>query len=97
MQDGKNYLGAEQSPYLLQHRDNPVWWHPWGMQLLRGRGWKISRFSSQSDIPRVTLTTAVAGLKTAYVSKITLAFEFSVLTLTVPGLRLRKVQNPACF
>jgi uncharacterized protein YyaL (SSP411 family) len=30
MQDGKNYLGAEQSPYLLEHRDNPVWWHPWG-------------------------------------------------------------------
>lgn len=25
-----NLLGQEKSPYLLQHRDNPVWWHPWG-------------------------------------------------------------------
>ena len=25
-----NLLGAETSPYLLQHRDNPVHWHPWG-------------------------------------------------------------------
>jgi hypothetical protein len=45
----------------------------------------------------LNLKTAVAGLKTAYLSKITLAFEFSVLTLTVPGLGLQKVQNPACF
>jgi hypothetical protein len=26
----RNRLGAEKSPYLLQHRDNPVWWYPWG-------------------------------------------------------------------
>ena len=25
----KNLLGSESSPYLLQHKDNPVWWHPW--------------------------------------------------------------------
>ncbi len=25
-----NRLAAEQSPYLLQHKDNPVDWHPWG-------------------------------------------------------------------
>ena len=25
-----NRLVAEQSPYLLQHKDNPVDWHPWG-------------------------------------------------------------------
>ena len=25
-----NRLAAEQSPYLLQHRDNPVDWYPWG-------------------------------------------------------------------
>jgi uncharacterized protein len=25
-----NLLGQETSPYLLQHRDNPVDWHPWG-------------------------------------------------------------------
>ncbi len=25
-----NQLGAETSPYLLQHKDNPVHWQPWG-------------------------------------------------------------------
>jgi uncharacterized protein YyaL (SSP411 family) len=25
-----NRLATEQSPYLLQHKDNPVDWHPWG-------------------------------------------------------------------
>src|SRR6201981_1276725 len=25
-----NRLAQETSPYLLQHRDNPVDWHPWG-------------------------------------------------------------------
>jgi len=25
-----NHLGQEKSPYLLQHKDNPVWWHAWG-------------------------------------------------------------------
>jgi uncharacterized protein YyaL (SSP411 family) len=27
---GRNLLEHEKSPYLLQHRENPVWWHPWG-------------------------------------------------------------------
>ena len=27
---GNNRLGAETSPYLLQHRDNPVHWQAWG-------------------------------------------------------------------
>ncbi|MDO8675440.1 MAG: thioredoxin domain-containing protein [Candidatus Omnitrophota bacterium] len=27
-----NRLGAEQSPYLLQHSNNPVFWYPWGPQ-----------------------------------------------------------------
>jgi hypothetical protein len=40
---------------------------------------------------------AVAGLKIAHLLKIPSAFEFSVLTLIVPGLRPRKVQNPLCF
>ncbi len=26
----ENLLGRETSPYLLQHRDNPVHWRPWG-------------------------------------------------------------------
>ena len=25
-----NLLASETSPYLLQHKDNPVNWHPWG-------------------------------------------------------------------
>ena len=25
-----NHLAGETSPYLLQHKDNPVDWHPWG-------------------------------------------------------------------
>ncbi|MEO3427848.1 thioredoxin domain-containing protein [Pelagibius sp. CAU 1746] len=29
-QTGGNRLGGETSPYLLQHRDNPVAWRPWG-------------------------------------------------------------------
>ncbi len=27
---GQNRLALEKSPYLLQHADNPVDWHPWG-------------------------------------------------------------------
>jgi hypothetical protein len=33
----------------------------------------------------------------AHLLEITSAFEFAVLTLTVPGLRFRKYQNPLCF
>jgi uncharacterized protein YyaL (SSP411 family) len=29
-----NRLGRETSPYLLQHRDNPVDWYPWGAEAL---------------------------------------------------------------
>ncbi len=29
-----NALAAETSPYLLQHKDNPVDWHPWGPEAL---------------------------------------------------------------
>ncbi|MFN2469118.1 MAG: thioredoxin domain-containing protein [Gaiellaceae bacterium] len=29
-----NRLGNETSPYLLQHADNPVDWHPWGEEAL---------------------------------------------------------------
>lgn len=27
----RNRLSEESSPYLLQHKDNPVWWQPWGV------------------------------------------------------------------
>src|ERR671933_2770685 len=30
-----NALAQETSPYLLQHRDNPVAWLPWGEEALR--------------------------------------------------------------
>ncbi len=30
-----NQLAAETSPYLQQHADNPVDWHPWGEEALR--------------------------------------------------------------
>ncbi|MEX0620639.1 MAG: thioredoxin domain-containing protein [Solirubrobacterales bacterium] len=35
-EDGQmpNRLAHETSPYLLQHRDNPVDWHPWGSEAL---------------------------------------------------------------
>jgi uncharacterized protein YyaL (SSP411 family) len=34
-----NLLAKETSPYLLQHRDNPVDWHPWGKEALeKARG-----------------------------------------------------------
>ncbi|HZJ12955.1 MAG TPA: thioredoxin domain-containing protein, partial [Methyloceanibacter sp.] len=36
MQDKpENQLGAETSPYLLQHKDNPVHWRPWGAAALK--------------------------------------------------------------
>ena len=30
-----NHLQNESSPYLLQHADNPVDWHPWGNEAMR--------------------------------------------------------------
>jgi uncharacterized protein YyaL (SSP411 family) len=30
-----NHLAGQTSPYLLQHADNPVDWHPWGEEALR--------------------------------------------------------------
>ena len=30
----ENLLGRETSPYLLQHKDNPVHWHAWGPEAL---------------------------------------------------------------
>lgn len=30
-----NHLTGESSPYLLQHKDNPVEWYPWGKEALR--------------------------------------------------------------
>lgn len=30
-----NRLSKEKSPYLLQHRENPVDWYPWGEEAFR--------------------------------------------------------------
>ena len=37
-----NRLAEETSPYLLQHRDNPVDWYPWGDEAL-GRAAELDR------------------------------------------------------
>ncbi|MDH3215655.1 MAG: thioredoxin domain-containing protein [Candidatus Krumholzibacteria bacterium] len=33
--EGQNRLALEQSPYLLQHADNPVDWYPWGEEAFK--------------------------------------------------------------
>jgi hypothetical protein len=45
----------------------------------------------------LNLKTAVAGPKMAHLAKITAAFEFSVLTLTVPGLRAENFKILCAF
>ena len=30
-----NRLGVELSPYLRQHKDNPVHWYPWGEEAIQ--------------------------------------------------------------
>jgi uncharacterized protein len=30
----RNNLGRSASPYLRQHRDNPIWWQEWGLEAL---------------------------------------------------------------
>ena len=67
----------------------------------QGRGvFKVIR--EQIPLPRsvfrvIILKTAVAGPKMAHLAKITLAFEFSVLTLTVPGLRAENFKILCAF
>jgi hypothetical protein len=45
----------------------------------------------------IILKTAVAGPKTAHPALITAAFEFSALTLTVPGLRAENIKILCAF
>jgi hypothetical protein len=45
----------------------------------------------------IILKTAVAGLKMPHLHEITLAFEFLVLTLTVPGLRAKNFKILRAF
>ncbi|MDQ7087760.1 MAG: thioredoxin domain-containing protein [Acidobacteriota bacterium] len=47
MFQGRNHLGSEKSPYLLQHKDNPVWWHAWGEEAFaEARSRKVPIFLS---------------------------------------------------
>ena len=39
----QNHLADAQSPYLLQHADNPVEWYPWGEEALRELKARTSR------------------------------------------------------
>ena len=44
-----NRLANETSPYLLQHRYNPVDWHPWGPEALdraRSEEWSYEQFAA---------------------------------------------------
>ena len=52
-----NRLAAEQSPYLLQHKDNPVDWYPWGEDASTWRAARTSRSSCRSATRRATGAT----------------------------------------
>ena len=52
-----NRLASEQSPYLLQHKDNPVDWYPWGQDAFDGRARRTSRSSCRSATRRATGAT----------------------------------------
>ena len=43
-----NRLGAETSPYLLQHAENPVDWYPWGAEALERARRRTGRSCSRS-------------------------------------------------
>ena len=53
-----NRLADETSPYLLQHKDNPVDWYPWGDEALaRARRPRTSRCWCRSATPPATGAT----------------------------------------
>jgi hypothetical protein len=70
-------------------------------RLLRDRAQasELGRFlnKERTSTERYNPKNAVAGPKIAHLVKITLAFEFSVLTLTVPGLRAENFKILKCF
>ena len=43
-----NRLADETSPYLLQHKDNPVDWYPWGPEALERARARTGRSCSRS-------------------------------------------------
>ncbi len=53
-----------------------------------------SDFSEEQKATAINLKTAVAGPKMAHLRENTLSFEFPMPTLTLPGSRSKKFQNP---
>lgn len=49
-----NRLASEKSPYLLQHKDNPVNWYPWSEEAFEAARREDKPFSSASATPPVT-------------------------------------------
>ena len=47
-----NLLASETSPYLLQHKDNPVHWRPWGAEALNEAKEANNHYSFRSGMPR---------------------------------------------
>ncbi len=54
----KNRLAFEKSPYLLEHANNPVDWHPWGRRRSAGLRGRTSRYSYRSATPPATGATS---------------------------------------
>ena len=48
---GKNLLGDETSPYLRQHKDNPVHWMPWGELRVPVCSWLFAVISASATYP----------------------------------------------
>jgi hypothetical protein len=53
-----NRLASSTSPYLLQHKDNPVDWWPWGQEALQLAQTSDRPSCSRSVTPRVTGASA---------------------------------------
>ena len=54
----ENRLGRETSPYLLQHKDNPVHWWAWGPEALAEAKRSTSRSCCRSATPPATGATS---------------------------------------
>ncbi len=55
-----NHLKDEKSPYLIQHRENPVDWYPWGEALERAQAEELFRCAKERGL------ILFEGIKTAY-------------------------------
>jgi len=59
-QTPRNRLGAETSPYLLQHKNNPVHWRPWARRRSPRPAPPASRSCSRSGLRRLPLGHVMA-------------------------------------